>query len=163
MQHHHEWRQSETTRRRGEVITRLQGSNTNSCDWRIIIALGLSMRILGNYFVHDLSSLILDSVRIADISTSRGLIPDKQVGGRGGAGDRGAAFENCIEVIAWRGRKRRKNSNSAHFVCTKKNYHKTLETASFSLQNNEREFGSNLEFWILSSSWSLMEAIPMCH
>ena len=44
------------------------------------------MRILGNYFVHDLSSLILDSVRIADISTSRGLIPDKQVGSGEGAG-----------------------------------------------------------------------------
>jgi len=69
------------------------------------------MRILGNYSVRDLSSLILDSVRIADISTSRGLFPDKQVGReRGGA--RGAAFENCIEVIVWRQKKKTKKKPS---------------------------------------------------
>jgi hypothetical protein len=50
------------------------------------------MRILGNYFVHDLSSLIFDSVRIADISTSPGLISDRRVG-------RGVAFERRIEAI----------------------------------------------------------------
>jgi len=48
------------------------------------------MRILGNYSVRDLSSLILDSVRIADISTSRGLFPDKQVGRERGGGERGS-------------------------------------------------------------------------
>ena len=86
----------------GEVITRLQGSNTNYCDWRVITACGLSMRILGNYSVRDLSSLILDSVRIADISTSRGLFPDKQVGRERGGGERGSIrklhWSYCLEA-----------------------------------------------------------------
>ena len=79
----------------GEVIIRFQGSNTHYNDWRVVTARRLSMRILGNYFVHDLSSLIFDSVRIADISTSPGLISDRRVG-------RGVAFERRIEAIIYR-------------------------------------------------------------
>jgi len=68
------------------------------------------MRILGNYSVRDLSSLILDSVRIADISTSRGLFPDKQVGRERGGGREGQHSKTALKLLSG-GKKKKPKKN----------------------------------------------------
>ena len=153
LQEYHKRRQLETTRRRGEVITRLQGSNTNYCDWRVITARGRSMRILRNYCVHDLSSLILDSVRIADTSTSRGAHSWQAVGRRG-------AWRGSIRKLHWsyclEAKKTRKNLSFSAF-CLSKKTHKTLKLYRSSPQNNDENLDQIWKFWILGSSRRLQK------